>query len=71
MDIQTIANFISTIGFPIVACGAMFYLVRENDQIHRQEVDKLRETLEENTAVLSRLEAIIKMLDRRNHEETN
>lgn len=71
MDIQTIANFISTIGFPVVACGAMFFMIRENNQIHREEVDKLRTTLEDNTAVLARLETIIKMLDRRNTDGTN
>lgn len=65
MDAQMIANFISTVGFPIVACAAMFYLVRENDKIHREEVDKLRNALESNTQVLIRLEEIIKMLDRR------
>lgn len=68
MDIQTIANFISTIGFPIVACGAMFYMVRENDKNHRIEVDSLRTALEENTAVLNRLETILNMLDRRSAE---
>lgn len=65
MDIQTIADFISTIGFPIVACGAMFYMVRENDKNHRIEVDALRTALQENTAVLNRLETILNMLDRR------
>lgn len=65
MDIQVIANFVSQVGFPIVACGAMFYLVRENDKMHREEVATLRKAIEENTAVLARLESIIKMLDRR------
>ena len=68
MDVQVIANFISTIGFPIVACSAMFYMVRENDKLHREEIDGLRKALEANTAALLRLETIMNMLDRRAKE---
>ena len=68
MDVQTSANFISTIGFPIVACGAMFYMVRENDKLHREEIDSLRKALDANTAALLRLETIMNMLDRRTTE---
>ena len=65
MDVNQIASFISTVGFPIVACGALFYVVREMTKAHKEEIDSLRKTIEENTQVLARLESIIKMLDRR------
>lgn len=69
MDIQTIANFVSTVGFPIVACAAMFYMVRENDKLHREEIESLRKALDANTAALLRLETIMNMLDRRARDE--
>ena len=69
MDVQVIANFVSTIGFPIVACAAMFYMVRENDKLHREEIDGLRKALEANTSALLRLETIMNMLDRRANEK--
>ena len=65
MDVNQITTFVSTVGFPIVACGALFYMVREMSNAHKEEIDNLRKTIEENTQVLTRLESIIKMLDRR------
>lgn len=68
MDIQTIASFISSVGFPIVACCALYVMVRDINTAHKEEIETLRKTIEENTNVLIRLESIIKMLDRRNEE---
>ena len=65
MDVNAITGIISSVGFPIVACGALFYMVREITASHKQEIESLRKTIEENTQVLTRLESIIKMLDRR------
>lgn len=65
MDVNQISTIISTVGFPIVACGALFYMVREITAAHKEEIESLRKTIEENTQVLTRLESIIKMLDRR------
>ena len=39
MDINTIMQAISTVGFPIVACGALFYL-------YNKTITKLTVTLE-------------------------
>lgn len=68
MDIQTVASFISSVGFPIVACGALYVMVRDISKAHKEEIETLRQTIAENTNVLVRLESIIKMLDRRNTE---
>lgn len=68
MDIQTIVSFISSVGFPIVACGALYVMVRDINTAHKEEIETLRKTIEDNTNVLVRLESIIKMLDRRNGE---
>lgn len=50
MDVQTITQLISTVGFPIVAC---IYLALSND--------KLRTTIEENTKTIASLEKMVSM----------
>lgn len=65
MDVQTISSFISSVGFPIVACGALFIMVRDTTKAHKEEIESLRKTIEDNTVVLTRLESLMKMLDRR------
>ena len=42
MDIQVLASLVSSIGFPIVACGVMFY-----------QNSKMQETLNQLTVTLS------------------
>ena len=69
MDVNVIAQFVSSVGFPIVACGALYYMIREITKAHKEEIESLRKTIAENTMVLVRLEGIIKMLDRRGSDE--
>lgn len=55
MDVETIINLITTVGFPVVVCLAtMYYIKYLNDQ-HKQEIDKLSEALQNNTLVMQRL----------------
>lgn len=58
MNINEFTTMITSVGFPIVACLCLFYF-------NKVEIEKLRETLGENTKVLNHLADIIKMLDRR------
>ena len=46
MDVQTISQFISTIGFPIVAAGAMFWLNYKTVPTLNQIAELLREVEE-------------------------
>lgn len=55
MDVQTLTTLISSIGFPIVACVAMFYQMNKQQEQHKQEVDKLSEAVENNTVVMQRI----------------
>lgn len=51
---------ISTVGFPIVAYGAMFwYIVKLNDN-HKEEIKLMRESLNQNTLALIELKDAIK-----------
>lgn len=62
MDASQIVQLISTVGFPIVCCGSLFWYVlkRDTDEKERQEKSSeestaLRETLENNTLALAKL----------------
>ena len=53
MDVQTIIQLISSVGFPITMCGAMGWFVVDQTNKHREEVSKLNEQHEKemNTVV--------------------
>ena len=62
MDTNSIIQIVSTLGFPIVMCGALFwYMVKQRD-IHTEETEHLKDTLNENTKVLAELTTLIKLL---------
>lgn len=58
MDVNVILQAISTVGFPICACGALFWLVNKMSEQHRQEVGALRDVLDRNTAALIELKTL-------------
>lgn len=62
MDTNSIIQIVSTLGFPIVMCGALFwYMVKQRDA-HIEETEHLKDTLNENTKVLAELTTLIKLL---------
>ena len=55
MDIQSIITAISTVGFPIVMCGALFwYMINQRDS-HKEEISKMTEAINNNTLALQKL----------------
>ena len=62
MDVQVIGQLIASLGFPIVACCAMFWLVNKNEERHKDELDGMRKTIEDNTNVLSSIKELIQLL---------
>jgi len=58
--IQAIVTAISTVGFPIACCCFLLYRGSKQDEYHREEMEKLRTTIEENTKTLDRLALLIK-----------
>ena len=55
MDFGTIASLISSVGFPIAACVYLVYNQNRADERYRDEIDKLRTSLDNNTKVISKL----------------
>ena len=62
MDVQVIGQLIATLGFPIVACCAMFWMLNKNEERHREEIGDLRKTIEDNTSVLASLKELIQII---------
>lgn len=60
-EMNVILSAISTVGFPIVCCGVMFFQSRENSKLHKEESDKWSEALMNNTLAIQKL---TDMLDR-------
>ena len=55
MDIQVVLQAISTVGFPIVGCAAMFWMVNKQSEQHKEEMDAVRASLDKNTLALLEL----------------
>ena len=50
-----VVTIISTVGFPIAACVFMGWYVKYINDMHKVEIDKLSEALNNNTIALQRL----------------
>ena len=59
---NVITTLISNVGFPIAVCITLFYYMEKQNERHQQEVNKLNETVQSNTKVLSELCTLIKTL---------
>lgn len=60
MDVATITQFIGSLGFPIVACCAMFYMYDKQVKLHQAETEKFTEAINNNTLAIEQLTAFIK-----------
>ncbi len=59
MDINNIAQLISTIGFPIAACCAIFFMMNKEREDHKAEVDSLKGVLSEVKETMAALKQLI------------
>ena len=56
MDFNSIMQAVSTVGFPIVCCGVLFY---QNSKL-TQTINELKVTLVENTTILKTITSHLK-----------
>lgn len=53
--VQTIVQVVQSVGFPIVCCGALFwYMIKQRD-VHKDEMDKMTTAINNNTQVLTQI----------------
>lgn len=55
MDVNTLVTIVGSLGFPIAACmGCMWYVKYQADN-HKEEINKITESLNNNTLVIQKL----------------
>lgn len=57
---QEISTLISTLGFPIVASGALFWLNIKTSETYSKSIEEMRKTIEENSEIISQLLSTLK-----------
>lgn len=55
MDVNLLIQLVGSLGFPIVACGALFWHMIKSDEQHKEEMNKVSEALNNNTSALVKL----------------
>lgn len=59
MDINELIQAISTLGFPIVMCCALFWKMNKQDTQHKEEMDKLSSVINELKLAITELKNTI------------
>lgn len=55
MDITTVTQFVSTLGFPIAVCLICFWYINKREEQHKEEVTELAKAINNNTIVMQKL----------------
>ena len=55
MDINSVTQFISTLGFPIAVCLICFWYINKREEQHKDEVTELSKAINNNTLVMQKL----------------
>lgn len=55
MDANAIVQLVSSLGFPIACCIAMFWQNNKLNESHKAEVSKLNEAINNNTIALNHI----------------
>lgn len=59
MDVSTLSGLISNVGYPIVIGFVLLYFIKYQNDQHKEEMDKITEALNNNTAALVRLTSMM------------
>lgn len=60
--LEVIGKLITDLGFPIVACGGLFWFLNKQEERRTNEVMNMSNALNENTSVLESLKELIQVL---------
>ena len=61
MDLDAIMALISNVGFPICMCLILCWYLEHMTELHKSETDGLRNSLDNNTKVLTEIGKIIEL----------
>lgn len=63
MDISTIAQLISTIGFPITMCIYLLFYIKYFDEKYCSQLNNMSKAIENNTIAITKLVSMIDDID--------
>lgn len=55
MEINTVTQLVSSVGFPIALCIYMIYAMQKQSENHKTEINELTKTIENNTIAIVKL----------------
>lgn len=56
------SQLISTLGFPIVMAGLMAWYINKQADTHREEMESVRKTVEQNSQIIAETNTMISMI---------
>ena len=65
MDVATVTQLVSNLGFPIVCVGVMFWMQNKEREAHASESERWTEVVKENTEALRDLKEVVNLLKER------
>ena len=65
MDVATVTQLVSNLGFPIVCVGVMFWMQNKERESHAAESVRWTNVVEENTEALRDLKEVVSLLKER------
>ena len=65
MDVATISQLVSNLGFQIVCVGVMFWMQNKERESHAAESERWTEVVRENTEALRDLKEVVTLLKER------
>jgi hypothetical protein len=69
MDFSAVSQLISSVGFPIAACVALFWQMNKESTQHKEEMDALKESLNQNTLAITKLVLFMQEKERMKPDE--
>lgn len=55
MDTNALVQIISNLGFPIAMCGALFWYINKQTELHKDEMHELKQSIDNNTLIITKL----------------
>lgn len=71
MDGNTVISLIGSVGFPIVMCLILVKYMEEMNADHKEEVNGLKESLNANTQILTKLETMFNIYFKERQNDNN
>ena len=55
MDGNAVIQAISSVGFPIAMCLLMYYQLGKSEEVHKAEIDEVKQAMDNNTLVIQQV----------------